>query len=322
MINPVTVKYVDNRINSLEEETSLDIIILRTTDIIYNIINNTEGNVQINITVIDAENQEILPDSSIKVTGDITADTTSGILTDTTLTPGDYTINVQYLGNESHKSSQTTITFTVKKIPPKLIVDPITATAGDIINITARITEHDGTVANINKGKVTFKVNGKTLKDASGKVIYVKVVNGVAKIENYEVPNEWTKEDTTIEAIYSGSTQCEKLSSEKTEITIEKAVPTLTTSNITATAGETIILTATITDNDKVINNGKVVFKINGKTVKDANGKVIYAKVVNNQVSVEYTLPADMKVNKYTLTAIFTSPDYERLEDTKTLTIE
>ena len=322
MINPVTVKYVDNRINSLEEETSLDIIILRTTDIIYNIINNTEGNVQINITVIDAENQEILPDSSIKVTGDITADTTSGILTDTTLTPGDYTINVQYLGNETHKSSQTTITFTVKKIPPKLIVDQITATAGDIINITARITEHDGTVANINKGKVTFKVNGKTLKDASGKVIYVKVVNGVATIENYEVPNEWTKEDTTIEAVYSGSTQCEKLSSEKTEITIEKAVPTLTTSNITATAGETITLTATITDNDKVINNGKVVFKINGKTVKDANGKVIYAKVVNNQVSVEYTLPADMKVNKYNLTAIFTSPDYERLEDTKTLTIE
>ena len=121
--------------------------------------------------------------------------------------------------------------------------------------------------------------------------------------------------------MYSGSTQCEKLTSEKTEINIEKATPTLTTSNITAAAGETITLTATITDNDKVINNGKIVFKINGKTVKDANGKVIYAKVVNNQVSVEYTLPADMKAKDYNITATFISSDYERIEDTKTLTV-
>jgi len=173
----------------------------------------------------------------------------------------------------------------------------------------------------INKGKVTFKVNGKTLKDANGKVIYAKVVNGTATIENYEVPSDWAKDGTTIQAVYSGSTQCEKLTSEKTDITIQKAVPTLTTEDITASTGDKITLKATITDNDKVINTGKIVFKINGKTVKDENGKVIYAKVVNNTVEFEYTLPESYKAGMYNITATFISADYDRLTDSKTLTV-
>ena len=66
---------------------------------------------------------------------------------------------------------------------------------------------------------------------------------------------------------------------------------------------------------------GKVVFKINGKTVKDENGKVIYAKVVDNQVIINYTLPSDMKAKEYNITATFISNDYERLEDTKVLNV-
>ncbi len=159
------------------------------------------------------------------------------------------------------------------------------------------------------------------MKDANGKVIYAKVVNGTASVENYEVPNDWTKEGTTIEAVYSGSTQCEKLTSEKTNLTVAKAVPTLTTSDITITIGGTVNLTATITDGDKVINSGKVVFKINGKAVKDANGKVIYAKVSDNQVNFTYTLPENMKAKEYNITAVFISNDYDKLEDTKTLTV-
>ena len=159
------------------------------------------------------------------------------------------------------------------------------------------------------------------MKDANGKVIYAKVVNGTATIEGYEIPASWAKEDTTIEAVYTGSSQCNKLTSEKVNLTVTKAVPTLTTSDITATAGETITLTAQVTDNDKIINTGKVVFKINGKTVKDSNGKVIYAKVTNNQANITYTLPENMKAKDYNITAVFTSSNYDKLEDTKTLTI-
>ncbi|MDO5825918.1 MAG: hypothetical protein Q4Q22_06020, partial [Methanosphaera sp.] len=170
-----------------------------------------------------------------------------------------------------------------------------------------------------NSGKVTFKVNGKTLKDTNGKVIYAKVVGGVATIENYIVPADWTKNGTTIEAVYTGSTQYDKLTSEKTEITVTPKELTLTTENVTTTSGNTTTLTATF--NDNTINTGKVIFKVNGKTLKDTNGKVIYAKVVNGQVTVNYTIPESMKVGNYTITAVYTSPNSEKVTSEATMTV-
>ena len=110
------------------------------------------------------------------------------------------------------------------------------------------------------------------------------------------------------------------MTSDKEEITITTTEPTITTEDITASAGETITLIATI-NTGTTVNTGKIVFKINGKTVKDSNGKLIYAKVSNNQVNFTYTLSSDMKAKEYNLTATFISSDYDRLEDTKTLTV-
>ena len=172
--------------------------------------------------------------------------------------------------------------------------------------------------ADINKGKVTFKVNGKTLKDTNGKVIYVKVVNGQATIENYLVPDTWNNQ-STIEAIYSGSADLEKMSSGKTDITVTPKELTFTTEDVTATAGSQVQLTATLSDN--TINTGKIIFKINGKTVKDENGKVIYAKVVNGQVTVNYTIPESMKTDTYTITAVYISSNSEKLTAEATLTV-
>jgi len=60
------------------------------------IINNTEGNVQINITVIDTIYNSPIPDAKIEITGVITENTTSGVLTNNTIPQGDYTINVRF----------------------------------------------------------------------------------------------------------------------------------------------------------------------------------------------------------------------------------
>ncbi|MBR3214202.1 MAG: Ig-like domain repeat protein, partial [Methanosphaera sp.] len=204
-----------------------------------------------------------------------------------------------------------------------VVVDTTEFTPGQTATIQASInygTKSSHEVAtNISKGKISFKVDGKTLKDANGKVIYAKVTNGVAMIENYQIPDTWT-EKTTIQAVYSGSSDVAKMSSEKTTITITATEPTITTEDVTATVGATVTLTATI-NTDATINTGKVVFKINGKSIKDTNGKVIYAKVSNNQVTIEYTLPESYAAGTYNITAVFISPDYDRLEDTKTLTI-
>jgi len=175
---------------------------------------------------------------------------------------------------------------------------------------------------NITKGKVAFKVNGKTLKSTDGKVIYAKVVNGIATIENYEIPESWDKEGMTIEAVYSGSLQCDSLRSDKQELTINKEVtPLITTEDVLTTIGSTVTLKATVTGPEEMLNNAKVVFKINGKSVKDENGKVIYAKIVNGEVSVEYKIPDTYNARNYTLTAVYIASNYNRLEDSKTLTI-
>ena len=205
------------------------------------------------------------------------------------------------------------------KPQPELTIDTTTFTAGETATITATIRNATKIMTDINKGKVTFKVNGKTLKDENGKVIYAKVINGTAQIENYLVPDDWTKDGTTIEAVYAGSTQCAKLTSEKTNLTVTPKELTLTTEDVTAQTGSTVTLTATLSDN--TTNTGKVVFKINGKTVKDANGKVVYAKVVNGQVTVNYTIPENMKTGNYTITAVYTSPNSEKVTSEATLTV-
>ena len=187
----------------------------------------------------------------------------------------------------------------------------------DTLELQATLTNSIG--ENINGGKVTFKVNGKTVKDANGKVIYAKVVDGKATVQ-YTVPDNMNGKNINITATYSGTSKYNKAT---TSITtrVEKRTPTLETENVSGSAGTTIQLKATITDNNIVINTGKIVFKINGKTVKDENGKVIYAKVINNQAIVNYTLPADMKSKDYNITATFISSDYERLEDTKVISV-
>lgn len=208
----------------------------------------------------------------------------------------------------------------VEVVEPVLKVDTTEFTVGSTTTISASIYYGDEVANDINKGKVSFKVNGKTLKDENGKVIYAKVIGGVATIEGYEIPQDWAKEGTTIQAVYSGSGDIGKLSSDKETITVTSQQPTITIEDVQATVGSTVTLTATVTAATP-INNGKVVFKINGKTVKDASGKVIYVKVVNGQVNVNYIIPEDMEAKDYIITAVFISNDYGRIEDSKTLTV-
>jgi len=272
---------------------------------------------KIKITTVDSFGREIT--GTIIMTDDKTTSTSkTNTIQYKPTTTGEKTLTITYTDpTGKYNTISKDITITVNE--PTISVDPITTTIGQTVNITARITADNETMIDINKGKVTFKVNGKTLKDSNGKIIYAKVVNGTATIENYEVPQDWAKDGTTIQAVYSGSTQCEKLSSEKINITVTPEELTLTTTATQTAPGQTTTLTATLSDN--TINTGKIVFKINGKTVKDANGKVIYAKVVNGTVSVDYTLPESYKAGNYTVTATFIASGYARLEASETLTV-
>jgi hypothetical protein len=277
------------------------------------IVNKTSN---ITITVTNDNDEEV--NGTITITdGQVTVTSDEKTLTYTPTTSGDKELTVTFTNGK--ESASTSINITVE--PIELVVDDINARVNQTINITARITAVNETLTEINKGKVVFKVNGKTLKDENGKVIYAKVVNGIATIENYTVPQSWNKAAITIEAVYSGSVQQNALRSQKQNMTITQAEPTITTEDITAKIADTITLKATVNDNGNQLNSSKVVFKINGKSVKDADGKVIYVELTDNVASIEYTLPSTYKAKSYTITAVLITAEYNRFEDNKTLTI-
>lgn len=188
---------------------------------------------------------------------------------------------------------------------------------GEELFINVSVVDEMG--SEITGGKVVFKLNGKTLKDANGKVIYCAVNDGIVNI-NYTLQNS-LPENIEIKVVYSGNTKYESAEN-TTNLTNTPKQPTLTITTIkNATAGSTITINATINDNNKVINNGKILFKINGKAVKDANGKVIYAKVINNTVCVDYQIPKTFKSGNFTITAVFIASGYDKLESNETFVI-
>ena len=384
----------------------------RNTTIVYDILNNTEGNVQINITVQDAIYKTPINDANIKITGDIKQNTTSGILTDNTLTPGEYKITVQYPETDDYKESNATINFiveidkdakiadlegqvenltekleqanenienltnqldqanneietlnntisnlttqledaenkistlnstienitqqleqareeietlnnTIKELtrPPlntTITITPIKSSVGSIVNLSANVKDQNG--EKVSGGKVIFKVNGITLKDEYNNVLYATLTDGLATLK-YKVQDVWMKNTSYVEAVYGGNenyTSSRTKSSNILNITEGIAKVSLDKSSFKVKSGETITLRAKIVDaNGDNINRGKVVFKLNGKTLTDKNGKTLQAKVVNGEAILEYTIPAKYSAKTYTLTAVYGGEGYKRSE--------
>ncbi len=249
---------------------------------------------------------------------------TDGIATAThtfTQEEDDVTIVASYTPESTGLSTSSDEETTTIEAPlTQLNIEEIDLTAGETVTLTATVTDQNGN--NINGGKVTFKVNGKTIKDSNGKVIYAKVVDGVATAQ-YTVPENLGGQDINITAVYTGTTKYNKETTTiTTTVTAPEAKLTITPITSDVQTGSTVTLKAKVAAGDKAITTGKIVFKINGKTVKDANGKVIYAKVDSNgEVSVDYVIPDSMKAGNYTITATFIASGYDRMESNESLTI-
>ena len=216
--------------------------------------------------------------------------------------------------------STATASLSIQKPITNIALDEITPTAGETVTLTARVT--DQLSNNITGGKIVFKINGKTLKDANGKVIYAKVIDGIAQA-NYTIPESYADKNITIQATYSGCTKYDKQTAEITTF-VTKPEATLTIDQLpdSMQANTNITVKAKVQTGTTPITTGKVIFKINGKTLKDANGKVIYANVDANGEAIlsNYNL-GNLKVGAYTLKAVFTASGYDRLEATDTISI-
>ena len=235
---------------------------------------------------------------------------------------GDYNVTVTAV--EFGQSSANT-TFKVTKPITIIVLNPIKTVLDEETTIIANVTTLDNSP--VTGGKVAFKLNGKTIKDENSKVIYANVVDGKASI-----PYTFTLDNIqgNITAVYSGSTSYNGSRSEAIQAEIEQSqdeepqltgVATVYLEDIAATPGETITITATVKDGQVNIDEGKVVFKIAGKTVKDEKGKAIYVKVVDGKATLEYTIPTTYKVKDYTLKATYMSSIYDKTENESTLRV-
>ncbi|RAP54182.1 MAG: hypothetical protein BZ137_03635, partial [Methanosphaera sp. rholeuAM130] len=228
---------------------------------------------------------------------------------------GDITITATFNSEEYGTVTKSVETTVTNPETAKLYVE---ATVSDKLNLTATLYGSNGRISN---GKIVFKVNGKTLKDADGKVIYTKVVNGTASIL-YDVNSTWLEKTISVTAVYSGSSMYPSIRN-NTTIYIPKKNPSihLTPFYESVKIGSNTTFKAKVSDGYTPITTGKVIFKINGKTIKDADGNVIYALLDSNgEVSVNYTITG-LKAKTYTITAVFISDEYNRAEDTSKLTL-
>ncbi|RAP44612.1 MAG: hypothetical protein BZ136_08700 [Methanosphaera sp. rholeuAM74] len=215
--------------------------------------------------------------------------------------------------------SQTRQTVMIHASTLNFTLEDITATIGETTQLTAQITvTTDDTEIEVNTGRVYFKVNGKILRDAeTGRIIYADVTENTATLD-HKVPKTWNI-DTEVTAVFTGNDDLPQKTSNTVNPTIttpETSETEFTVADTTATAGSEVTITVTT----KNLGNGKVVLKVNGKTVKADDGK-LYAKVTADMTSFTYMVPKTYKAGDYTITAVYTS-GAARLEADAKLSVE
>ena len=220
-----------------------------------------------------------------------------------------------------------------------IIIEPTVAQINDTISISASVTSDNTPITG---GRVIFKVRDKILKDINGNVLFANVKDGKAVINNYTIPGDWIKPNTKMTAVYSGTSTIQSASS-TIDLDISKIMPEIELEPQTVEVGKEVTLIAKVTskqttyssDNNtlitsdtnketitKPVNGGRVVFKINGRTLRDSNGNIIYGNVVDGIASITYTVPDSFTPKNYNITCVYGNKLYERNEGNTILTVK
>ncbi len=241
----------------------------------------------------------------------------------TTTTAGVNNVTVSYPGDDKYTAATANTTFNVanqtpSKLETTITVADATGKYNNSVNLTATVLDENGN--RVTDGQVAFKINGVTLTDENGEVIYVDVVNGVARL-NYTLSNN--PKEYSITGLYYGSDKYYTSKSTDATLTITNRNATVTVNNLPSNirSGDTIQLTAIVTEDGKFVDSGVVIFKINGVTLKDENGDAIQVDVVNGVATLNYTIPMGYSAKDYNVTAVYSNKNYDRAEGYNTLSI-
>jgi len=320
-LNDVLVFYNDET-DFIFNTTTFTVRKLNTTTIITNASGMAHQNI-IECAIITDEKSYVVNEGFVtfiiknKVIG--TADVINGLATlnfvyNTTLNDS---IKAVYSGSEIYNPSNNSQILMIYKEPTNIILSPVFCNVQDTITFTAQIV---GAISNVSSGKCVLKINGKTLKDENGKVIYKKVNNGIVSFNTTLSPTLEGIYNYTV--VYSGSASYEA-SRATNALIINKRNYTINL-NITPNStkrGCIINLTATLNSSNITINTGKVIFKLNGQTIKDENGNNIYLNVKNNKAELLYTIPETLNIGEKTIKAVYINELNDRYDAESTFTI-
>ena len=252
-------------------------------------------------------------------------------------------VKIFYKGNNQYLQSNITYhnltSSPSSKIATKVSLNNVKGVFGEKVTLTAVVTDIKSN--KITGGSVVFKLNGKTLKtdntfDSNKSTKEVSVKNGVASVTIVADKNLRDLKNLTV--TYNGNSKYYKNTSAimVAQIDLRKAALTASVSPTSQNQYKYVMFTAKVTDitNAKKIHvadngAGYVLFKINGKTVKNSKGKDIKVKLVNGTALLKYQIPkatagvnSDKTVKKYTVTAVYYHPNYQSVSNTIAYTVK
>ena len=193
---------------------------------------------------------------------------------------GVYKLQYVYLQNSKYARYELNKTLTLpnKLVNVKIVAGDIAAHPGDSVNINGYVLDEYNKV--VPYGKFVIKLNGKTH-------IITNITNNKINY-TYTIPNYEAKK-YNLQYVYVANDKYDRYELNKTLIinNDEKMKSTtILVGDYEIYSGGLLTMTGKVVDsNQKLVNGGKVVFKLNGNTmdsVRVRNGTFEFKKVINN----------------------------------------
>ncbi|RAP51826.1 MAG: hypothetical protein BZ137_09615, partial [Methanosphaera sp. rholeuAM130] len=289
----VTASYQGNNTYNPSNSTLTFNVDKISTTTNVSIKNKTVTNTTVEITLADSDNNKAISGASLivldgnkKELATTTTDNNGKAVVKINLPSGNQTVTVKYLGNNTYKASNRSITINVQKITPVLITSlnsPVIV--GQTVTITATVTDNNKAV----NGTVTFKMNNKTIQtlELSKSKAVLNTTTASAGIYNITVifnANE----------IYNSVSSNMKLQSNKLNTTL-----TIAANNTNPRVNDNVKITLTLKDSHgKLLGNENVTLQINNKT---------YLLTTNKNAIATYTYTLLRNDNAMNIKASFNS---------------
>lgn len=203
-----------------------------------------------------------------------------------------------YNGDYGYVNSSSKTTFKTLKLDSYISIAATNTTENNPTKISGILKDINNKA--IGNAQVIIYSNGNQIAnlttDKDGKYSYTYTLKGTGK---YTITSTFYGDDN-----HNPITKNTKITvtSQKTQINTK-----ITVKSVTAKNGDKVTLEATVKDvNGKAIKEGKVLFKVNKKTITDSKGKSKFVSVKNGKATLTYTPPAGLYNKKSVLSATYT----------------